>query len=289
MTKRAVIITTSILAGLIMIVTILFGVVFRVRDIQIVCDDEFYYTAQIDDILLSSKLKKNVSIFDIDRKKISTNIETNYPYARVQGINLDSFTKIKISLGNRTPLYYFVENEICFILDEDCKVLEKVTLQEYNDNNYKYILLNNVFSADEDIVPGHFIDGKYASICDDLYNALYSSAMIEKDDGEGGFKATYLDREDMCDFISGIAFNQSYELKGKVDNLIITTSFGVKMSIIEPQNNLNDKINMAFSAFRVLQQRDRANGSALTQAGSINVIYTYDANKNASTVCEYRA
>ena len=104
MTKRAVIITTSVIVALIAVFTILFGVVFRVRDIKVVSSEDFCYSAQLDDILACSKLRKNKSIFSVNRNKIARNIEQEYPYARVEGVNITSFTSVKITLSNREPL-----------------------------------------------------------------------------------------------------------------------------------------------------------------------------------------
>lgn len=272
-----------------MIVTILFGAVFRVRDIKLNYNAEFYYKDQVSDILSVSKLKKNISIFEINQDKIIKNIESNYPYARVEGVNLTSFTSVNIKLSNRAPLYYFTENEICYILDEDSKVLETVTTEEYNNKNYQFIDLKNVFSASENIQVGQFLDGKYSNILKDLYNSLYSNAMIEVDNGNGEFEAKYLEREDMLQIINDIQFIYEYELNGKVDKLVMNTSFGVKMSIIEPQKDLDNKINRAFSAFRALQAGDRENSTTLIQSGEINIDYSYDDNRNTTLICEYRA
>ena len=289
MTKRAVLITTSILVGIITIITMLFGVVFRVRDIKLTYNSEFYYKDQINDILSVSQLKKNTSIFDIKQAQIVKNIESNYPYARVEGVNLTSFTSVSIKLSNRSPLYYFVENEICYILDEDCKVLEIVSVQEYNNKNYKFIELNDVFSASQNIEVAQFINGKYSYVLNDLYVALYSNAMVDVDNGEGQFESKYLEREDMIDIIQSVAFSQDDEMCGKVDKLIMTTSYGVKLSIIEPQKDLDNKINRAFSAFRVLQSMDRQDGTTLIQSGKINIDYSYDENNNVKLICGYIA
>ena len=76
MTKRSVIITTSILVGIMMIFTILFGVVFCAWNINLVYKDDFVYKNQTTDILAASKIKKGCSIFGIDRDEIANNIET---------------------------------------------------------------------------------------------------------------------------------------------------------------------------------------------------------------------
>ncbi|MBQ8522810.1 MAG: FtsQ-type POTRA domain-containing protein [Clostridia bacterium] len=284
MTKRAVIITSSVLVGILMIFTILFGVVFRVRDIKISFNQEFYYKTQIDEILTTSKVKKNTSIFDINRDSIQDNIEQNYPYARVD-VNLSSLTSIKITLSNRTPLYYFVEEAVYYILDEDCKILNVTTNSDEANN---YIKLDSVFDAGQSLRAGQFLDNKYTATCNNLYKALYSSAMIEVDNGEGVFESKYLERQDMCTIIKSIKFSQVDELNGRVDKLHLTTSYGVALTIIEPQQNLDYKINMVFSALRSLQAMDRQNGTTYIQSGAINLIYSYDDNNNAVLTCEYR-
>ena len=67
MTKRAVIITTSVMVAIVAILTILFGFVFRVRNIQVSYSEEFKYSQQIDEILKVAKIDKNDSIFSVNR------------------------------------------------------------------------------------------------------------------------------------------------------------------------------------------------------------------------------
>ena len=284
MTKRAVIITTSVIVGIVAILTILFGVVFRVRDIKVVSAEDFYYKAQIGEVVTSSNLKKNTSIFNVNRAKIINNIEQNYPYARAN-VNISGLTSVKITLTNRKPLYYFVQEAVYYILDEDCKILEVTTDSSLAVD---YIKLDSVFNASASTQAGQFLDNKYTKVCNNLYKALYSNAMIEVENN-GTFEQKYLDRADMCQLIKSLKFSQQDELNGRVDKLHLTTSYGVAITIIEPQSELEHKVNMAFSAFRSLQQRDRQNSTNLLSSGSINVIYTYDDNNNATATCEYRA
>lgn len=291
MTKRSVIITTSILVGIAMIFTILFGVVFRVREIKIVCGDDFCYKTQVNDILSASKLKKNTSIFSIDREQIKDNIELNYPYAKAN-VNISGFSSVKITLTNREAFYYVSQNDRRFILDEECKILDIVSEQDYADKGYKHILLDNVFSISEDASAGQFLSGKYVGICNNLYNSLYSNAVLniaEDANSDGELDEKYLDRADMIDVLTSIKFVQESELYGKMDKLVITTSYGVKLTIIEPQNALDSKVNMAFSALRQLIKNDNKNSTTLVTTGCINVDYRYDEKGVASIICEYRA
>lgn len=284
MTKRAVIITSSIILAIFTTITILFGVVFRVRNIDIVCSDEFLYQSQIDEIMATSKLKKNTSIFELNHKKIIDNIESAYPYARVEGVNLSSLTSVKIKLSNRVPTYYFVQEAVYYILDEDCKILHITNSAQQASG---CIRIDNGFSASETTSVGQFISNKYSEICKNLYIALYTNATIETQNEQGEYVETYLNREIMCEIISNIEFSEEYILTGKTDSINISTKEGVKLNIIDPKNNLNTKINMAFSAFRALLKSDREQGTDLSKTGSINVIYDY-VDDNVVVKCEYR-
>ena len=289
MTKRAVIITTSVMVAIVAILTILFGFVFRVRNIQVSYSEEFKYSQQIDEILKVAKIDKNDSIFSVNRNKVINNIERMYPYARVEAVNL-SPTGVKLTLSNRIPLYYFAENEICYILDEGCKVLEVLSLDDYNALGQKLILLNNVFSAGEKVVAGQFLNNKFTATCNNLYKALYSNAVLNIGDDadlDGEADEKYLNREDMCNVINELKFTQVYELHGQVDKLVMATSYGCNITIIEPQQQLDLKINMAFSALRALIANDKAEGLDQSTKGTISVRYSYDTNNNITPVVEY--
>lgn len=287
MTRKSVIVTTSVILGLIAMFTILFGVVFRIKNIKVVYADNFCYKAQIDDILDVSDLDKNDSMFSVNRAKVTSNIEQAYPYARVEGVNISSFTSVKIKLSNRQPLYYIVEEAIYYILDEDCKVLE---ITNNNQLATQYILLKDVFNMSESVQVGQFVEDKYTQLCNNLYKAMYSNAVLNIGDDsnqDGIMDEKYLDRNDICQVIEDIKFTQSDELAGKVDNLVMTTSYGVNLSIVEPQKDLDYKINSVFSALRTLILKDRQNGTNLATKGSIVIRYSYDENNKATLKCEY--
>jgi len=288
MTKRAVIITTTILVAIMMIVTILFGAVFRVRKIELVYGQDFVYKSQDNEILGVSKLNKNISIFEVDRDKIALNIEKIYHYAKAQ-VNLSSLTSVTIKLSNRTPMYYFVQDNVYYILDEDCKILEVETTPNNAISNIK---LTNVFSASEDTVAGEFLSNKYSGVCTSLYKAMYSNAVLnigEDSDLDGELDLKHFNREDMKNIITDIAFDSVYDLNGKLDKLVMSTSYGVKLTIVQPQVNLDYKVNMLFSALRKLIADDNINSTNLSNNGAINVVYDYDEFNNQKTICEYKA
>lgn len=276
MTKRSVIITTSILVGIMMIFTILFGVVFCAWNIDLVYQDDFVYKNQTAEILSASKLKKGSSIFSVDRDEIEYNIETAYPNLRAT-VNLTGLNSVKISLSNRTPLYYFEQNEVYYVLDEDCKILE---ISTSSDVMGKYIRIENNFSATETTLAGQFVGGRYSTICSDLYKVMYMY-LGEDANNDGELDSNTITRDDMRDEIASVKFSKVKELHGEVDQITLTTTYGVKINIVEPQVNINAKARKAFSALRYLTDTNKA-------TGNINVVYVYDQDGNQTIVCEYR-
>lgn len=291
MTKRSIIITTSIILGILVVITILFGAVFRVRKVKVNFTQDFYYKAQINEIISASNIKKGEGIFSVDTTKAKENIEKEFPYARVDGVNLTSFISVTISLSTRQPLYYAVQEGIYYILDEDCKVLDIINDREEAE---KYIWLENAFEIGQDVEVGDFLNGNNSSACTKLYLALYSNATLKlRDvDNDGILDEHYLEREDMLNVLDSVEFATPIDdlTYGKIDKIILTTSsnYGVKIEITDTSRQLDLKVNMAFSALRKLIEEDEKNGTQLAKTGSIIVRYSYDENNAISLACEYR-
>ena len=291
MTKRSIIITTSIILGILVVITILFGAVFRVRKVKVDFTQDFYYKAQINEIISASNIKKGEGIFSVDTTKAKENIEKEFPYARVDGVNLTSFISVTISLSTRQPLYYAVQEGIYYILDEDCKVLDIINDREEAE---KYIWLENAFEIGQDVEVGDFLNGNNSSACTKLYLALYSNATLKlRDvDNDGIVDEHYLEREDMLNVLDSVEFATPVDdlTYGKIDKIILTTSsnYGVKIEITDTSRQLGLKVNMAFSALRKLIEEDEKNGTQLAKTGSIIVRYSYDENNAISLACEYR-
>ena len=276
MTRRSVIITTSILVGIMMIFTILFGVVFCAWNIDLSYQDDFVYKNQTAEILTASKLKKGSSIFSIDRNEIANNIEIAYPNLKAK-VNLTGFNRVKITLSNRTPIYYFVQEGVYYVLDEDCKILDVTNDALVAD---KYIKLENNFSASESTAAGQFVGGKYAVICKDLFKAMYMY-LGEDIDNDGVLDNDIISRDDMRDVITSIKFSKATDMHGEVDKITLQTTYGVKINIIQPQVDLELKANKAFSAIRILSDDNKA-------SGNINVVYDYGPDNKQLIICEYR-
>ena len=277
MTKRSVIITTSILVAIMMIFTILFGVVFCAWNIDLKYQDDFVYKNQTAEIISASKIKKGSSIFSIDRNEVAGNIEAAFPNLKAT-VNLTGFNRVRITLSNRTPLYYFVQEGVYYVLDEDCKILDVTNNPAMAD---RYIKLENNFSATESTIAGQFVGGKYSSICSDLYKVMYMY-LGEDMDNDGVLDNDNISRADMRNIIASIKFDKVTDLYGELDLITLTTTYGVKINIVQPQVNFDIKANKAFSALRHLSDTSKT-------SGNINVVYDYDTNNNQLIICEYRS
>ena len=149
-----------------------------------------------------------------------------------------------------------------------------------------------MFSAGESVTEGQFLLNRYTDTCTELYKAIYSNAVLnigEDVDMDGNLDEKYLDREDMCKIITNVQFEQDYELSGQVDKLIMTTSYGCKIEIIEPLKQMDLKVNMAFSALRALIANDAEQGTSHSTKGTLAVRYSYGDDNSVTTVVEYYA
>ncbi len=273
MTKRAIIISSCVVLAIIGLVAIMFGLVFRVRSISVSVSDNFMYAGQTEAIIDLTGIEKGDSVFGFNRDKIKSKVERAYPYAKLKSINVIGFSKVRINMINREGFYYVNENDKYYIVDEDCKVLEVVTDSSIASN---YINATEVFNVGQEVEAGDFLNNDYSKICTELYKALYTDAMLnigEDKNADGVLDEKYLDRQDMLDIITQIKFNTLYDLDGEVSELEINTSsenYGVTIKIVAPNKKLDKKINMAFSALRVLIENDKKDGTNLAKT---NVIY----------------
>lgn len=278
MTKKAIIISTCAVLIVVAIITLLFSVVFRVRKIEVLVAEDFEYIQHIDSIVELSGIEKGDSVFAFNRESIKNKIEAEYPYARVEAISVVGLSEVNIRLSNREGFYYINENNKYYLLDEDCKVLHVTT---DSDKISRYIDVSSIFNIGQEVKSGDFIKQENSDICINLYKALYTNATLnigQDANGNGKLEEKHLDRADMLNVISNIEINKVQDLSGAISELVIKTnssSYGVTIKIVAPNKNLDKKINMAFSALRLLVEDDLENGTDLAKT---NVIYINDIN-----------
>ncbi len=248
MNKRAVI-TISIVSAILAIVLILFCAVFRVRyqTIDFVGERVVTNTITNKEIKSSANIKNGSSIFLIDKDSATNNIESTYPYLKVIQIKTKSVITIQFRLRERVPMYYAEFNANYYIMDEDLKVLDISTTQPTMTR-----LNIDSLDIDSDTKAGDFVGSKYEQqVMSSLFIAMYNVAKINDE---------YLDRDDIKTFMLDISFDKGYTLSKSYNRLIVTTSYGVKLDIAEPNKDLEHKVNVLMSAFNELTDTQKSSG-----------------------------
>ncbi len=234
---KAKIILISILIFIIALASVLFGAVFRVRKQSLVAvgEDVQYCEELKTEILSSSGIKNGQSIFMINKDLAISNIEKAYPYIKVIQVRTTSFIEIEFHVRKRFETYYSEVNSKYYILDEELKVLKIQSVGEVEKPNLSEFDSSKL-GIDSNTKVGDIVSTKYyQQIANDLYGALYSNAL--------------LDRDKISSKITSISFDEGFTLYGSYTRLILQTTTGVKMDICKPETNLNNKINICFSTY----------------------------------------
>lgn len=248
MTKKSIIIT-SILCSILALLAILFGVVFRLRKIEVVITDKSEIVLTNDDIISASQLKLNKSIFMLDKQSVMDNIENKYAEIKVVDIKTTSVTSVKIMVRKRVEMFYAEYNSNYYCLDEDLKVLRITEIEPVNLIKISAEKLN----INSDTKEKMFLNKDLAKLTYNFFVAMYENVKIDDDH--------YAERADICNLVNSLDFETDYALTDngnnavKFINLIVVTREGLKMQIASPEKDLGRKINICFATYNKLEDK----------------------------------
>lgn len=240
MTKKSIIIS-SILLSIVALMAILFGAVFRLRNVSVEVQPGANITVTNDKILESANLKKGKSIFMLDKQAAINNIEQTYAEIKVVQIKTTDVMSVKIIVKERKEMFYAAYNSAFYCLDEDLKVLRLTETEPTN-----LIKITTEIGITSNTKKCDFMDKAYANLTYQLYVGMYTNVMIE---------GRYAEREDMCNLVESIEIKTAHALtedgNGGFEyiNLILKTRTGVVMQIANPNTDLGKKINICFAAY----------------------------------------
>ena len=126
--SKGKIIVLSIIGFIIVLTTILFSTVFRLRKQIVVASADVTYSSE--EIIKSAELKRGQSIFLIDKESAINKIEAKIADLKVIQIKTASLTEIEIKVRKRYPAYYIKNLGSYYVLDQDLKVLNIVADSE---------------------------------------------------------------------------------------------------------------------------------------------------------------
>ena len=280
--KKGGIITLSIIAIIVALIGILFGAVFclRTQTVTILGDSAIALTKE--DIVSSAGLKNGQSIFMIDKDEAINKIEATYPYVKVVQIKTTSVTEIDIRIRARHDMCYTKYNNNYYIMDEEFKVLNVIEANAEDEENNE---LTNLIHIEEGVLNVNsstmicdFVGTEYQkSVMYELYTSMITT--VTKTEGYGeNTKEVYLSRLDVCDLLEDIQFEE-YETFNKI---IITTKYGVKLDIENPNEDLQNKINICFSTIKSLIEE----GKDREKSGTIRIYYDLENNQKCVYIQE---
>lgn len=255
--SKGKIITFSIIGFIIVLNTILFGAVFRLRKQNVVIGEDITYTSK--EIVDAAGLKNGKSIFLIDKDKAISNIEAKYADLKVVQIKTTSVTEIEIKVRKRYETYYIKNLGNYYILDQDLKVLEIFTDEETEKVTQADSLVQiktKLHGLDAETKLADFIGNSHQqNMCYNLFAAVYTTQMPEKETGS----AAHLK---FASILEEISFDTGYTASGESYNrLIVKTKLGMKFDIGKATNEMERKINLCFTAMNNEQITDKTIGT----------------------------
>lgn len=265
MTKKAKIITISIVLSILALILILFGAVFCLykQDVVFIGDRTSTIDITNEEIIESAGLKKGRPIFSLDKETAMNNIERTYPYLKVIQINTVSAIRIEISVRERYEMYYTYSDSTkkYYVLDEELKVLrisniEPIGITKLESSILGEDMLDILGITSNTIVSDFLSTENYRGITYELFVSMYNTVMID-DAGTD----RYVDREDIKSLITKLQFAKGYTLEETYDRVILNLSNGFIVDIGKPQENFQDKVNICFSALDTLIENGETSGT----------------------------
>ncbi len=265
MTKKAKIITISIVLSILALILILFGAVFCLykQDVVFIGDRSSTIDITNEEIIESAGLKKGRPIFSLDKETAMNNIERTYPYLKVIQINTVSAIRIEISVRERYEMYYTYSDSTkkYYVLDEELKVLRMSNIEPIGITKLESSILGedmlDILGITSNTIVSDFLSTEnYRGITYELFVSMYNTVMID-DAGTD----RYVDREDIKSLITKLQFAKGYTLEETYDRVILNLSNGFIVDIGKPQENFQDKVNICFSALDTLIENGETSGT----------------------------
>lgn len=259
MSKRSVI-GLSITIFLIVLTSILFGVVFCLRQQTIKVIGETPIAIAREEIIDAGGLKSGESIFTLDKEKAINNIESKFSHIKVVQIKTVGLTKIEICVRARHEMFYIKANDKYYILDEELKVLD-ILEHSASEPTHLSKIETGELNIDETTMKCDFVGTQQQRLATyNLFVAMYS--VVTKGDG---VEETYLNREDIRQAISCIKF----ENFSSYNKILVNTKYGVVLDIENPQHDMKNKINICFSTIKQFISE----GNNKEKSGTIKIYY----------------
>ena len=255
--SKGKIILLSIIGLIIVLTTVLFSAVFRLKKQTVVASADVTYSSE--EIVKAAELKRGQSIFLIDKESAINKIEAKFADLKVIQIKTTSLTEIEIKVRKRYPTYYIKNLGSYYVLDQDLKVLNVVADSEAeqiaNIENLVKISTKPQNLNVETKVADFLGTENEQNMSYNLFSAVYSTKIPTAITGAEAYT-------EFCNLIKEISFAKGYTANGQAyDRLIIKTKQGMSFDIGKATNDLTHKINLCFTAMESEDIADKTIGT----------------------------
>ena len=238
MSKKAFI-SLSIFVMLIVLIGVLFGTVFVLRTQTVVVVGDSPVAISKEDIISSAGLENGKAIFMLDKDAAAANIEAKHADVKVVQIKTVSISEIEILIRARHKMFYATFNNKNYILDEDLKVLDIKNELSDEDQNLTKIEDENL-EINQSTLKCDFVGAVWQrEASQNLYTALLNNVKTKNEE-----ETEYYSRMDFAGIFKTVKFEE-FETFNKI---IITTDYGVKFDIENPNKDLTNKLNICLTA-----------------------------------------
>lgn len=278
--KKSSIICLSIILGVLIMIGVLFGVVFcpRNQSVTVLGNGKIDFSKQA--IIKTANISKNKSTLLIDKQKAINNIEQTYPNVKVVQIKTTSLNTIDIQVRLRYEMFYMQLEDNYYIMDEDLKVLEIRTAEDIVSQPVTELInitdgLKNISTSTKicDFVGVNWQSGATRNMYLGMVNAV-TKTVASGDE--------YLNRDDVKNIIKEVKFEE-FDTFNKV---ILTTNYGVKLDIENPNEEMTYKINACFSLIKTFIENESNEHLDKEKSGTIKIFYDLEEKIQMQYIAE---
>lgn len=201
---------------------------------------------------IAESAKIEGSVFFFSRKEAKNNLEKAHPYLRVVGFEIVFPNQVIIHAAERETLFATSINAFYYaLIDEDLKVLEKVSVSQYQSSQNPEILLSNFTFVNTNAAVGDFLDASSAREKESVKQL--KNALLRNNRNNSVAKASFASFTFHNEVIDGTQINAL--------QLIMSDHLGFVTTIYNIENALPEKLECYFRSRTALNMDEIATKS----------------------------
>ena len=276
MKSKKFVILISILLSITLII-VLASTIFTLKTISFnfLNQRSVLVSSSSDDYLKDIKAPYGESIFLINKTELTSQLEKNNAYLEVVSIETTFPNNIVVHSAEREELYAikFSDNNYA-ITDKSLKILRFCDNAYLSRAGYISPIVVNIGYDDVDI------DSKGYSLCDFIMEEHVTDILLSL---SNAFMRTGYDVTTLKGFATSINLRESGSFVGSdgsydlvfTKTVEISTKYGIKLSINDAYNNLDQKLSLALVAYEKEHDKHNTTGEILVYVANNKILARY--------------